>query len=130
MANQEKKGQQADELEESWVRDLDAALQEAMLVDLDNLPAMDNTEANEVFEVEDDGVEVVLAKDDSASSAKRGANSAKTDEGPALPTENDRSPVKRPRPRWAAGALRQPTGETLRSSGDWAIWDCLPTWMV
>ena len=128
MANQEKKGQQADELEESWVRDLDTALQELILVNLDNLAAVDNTGRNEVVEVKDDGVEVSLVKDDSANSANRGANSANTDEGPARPTEIDRSHVKRP--RWAAGVLRRPTGETLRSSGDWAIWDCLPTWML
>ena len=97
-------------------------------MNLDNLAAVDNTGRNEVVEVKDDGVEVILVKDDSANSANRGANSANTDEGPARPTEIDRSPVKRP--RWAAGVLRWPTGETLRSSGDWAIWDCLPTWMM
>ena len=105
-------GQQEAALAETWVNDLEAALQDPISVDLDNLPAG----ANEVIEVKDDEVEVVEVKDDEVE----GANSddkAKEEVGPFRPAE-DAGPTRTTRPRWAAGVLRRPTG------------DCLPTWML
>ena len=122
---QDLQGQQEAALAEAWVQDLESALQEPIVVDLDNLP----TGANDVIEVKDDEVQLVKVNDDDFE----GVNSddkAKEDARPTQPAEDARpARMEGPRPRWAAGVLPKIT--RIASSGsELAICDTLPTWML
>ena len=120
---QDLKGQQEAASAEAWVRDLESALQEPIVVDLDQLP----TEANEVIEVKNDEMTMVKVNDDDVE----GVNSddrAKEDARPTQPAEDAR-PTRMKRPRWAAGVLPKLTRVTT-SGSELAICDTLPTWML
>ena len=117
------KGQQEAALAETWVRDFERALQEHMIVNSDNGPAG----ANEVIEVKGDKVEVVEVKDDKVEGANLD-DKAKESRRPTCKAE-DAGPTRTIRPRWTAGAMRRPTGESY-ASGECAFCDCQPTWML
>ena len=128
MGSQER-AQRADELEDSWVEALDAALQEPIRVDLDNLPAVDNTERSEVIEVKDDEEDVEEVIEDSGEA--NSVNKVKEEEEPTRSTqlisvEPGQYQVKRP--KWAAGVLRRPPGVAWLTSGEWVQTDRVRDW--
>ena len=117
------KGQQEATLEEAWLRNFERLMQETMMENSDNGP----TGANEVIEVKGDGVEVVEVKGDKVEGANLD-DEAKESRKPTRKAE-DEGPTRTIRPRWAAGAMRRPTGESY-ASGECAFCDCSPTWML